>query len=62
MTSEGLGEMFEVDSADTCAGKFLLMSILGQAEGLAHADPEVRTFSNIILLNDTNLAKIEKKF
>ena len=27
MTSEGLGEMFEGDSADTGAGKFLLMSI-----------------------------------
>ena len=27
MTSEGLGEMFEGDSADTCAGKFLLTSM-----------------------------------
>ena len=27
MTSEGLGEMFEGDSADTCAGKFPLMSM-----------------------------------
>ena len=35
MTSEGLGEMFEGDSADTCAGKSLLMSTGGQAEGLA---------------------------
>ena len=25
MTSEGLGEMFEGDSADTCAGKFPLV-------------------------------------
>ena len=25
MTSEGLGEMFEGDSADTCSGKFLLV-------------------------------------
>ena len=25
MTSEGLGEMFEGDSADTCAGKFRLV-------------------------------------
>ena len=29
MTSEGLGEMFEGDSAGTCAGKFLLMSMWG---------------------------------
>ena len=27
MTSEGLGEMFEGDSADMCAGKFPLMSM-----------------------------------
>ena len=27
MTSEGLGEMFEGDSADMCAGNFLLISI-----------------------------------
>ena len=27
MTYEGLGEMFECDSADMCAGKFLLVSI-----------------------------------
>ena len=39
MTSEGLGEMFEGDSADTCGG--VLMG--GQAEGLACADPEART-------------------
>ena len=43
MTSEGLGEMFEGDSADTCAGKFPLMSMGGQAEGLACADPGART-------------------
>ena len=43
MTSEGLGEMFEGDSADMCAGKFPLVSMRGRAEGLAWADPEVRT-------------------
>ena len=43
MTSEGLGEMFEGDSADTCPGNFPLMSIGGQAEGLACADPRPRT-------------------
>ena len=43
MTSEGLGEMFEGDSADTCGGKFPLTSIGGQAEGLACADPGSRT-------------------
>ena len=39
MTSEGLGEMFEGDSADMCAGKFPIVSMGGRAEGLACADP-----------------------
>ena len=43
MTSEGLGEMFEGDSADMCAGKFPLVSMGGRAEGLACADPGART-------------------
>ena len=43
MTSEGLGEMFEGDSADMCAGKFLPVSMGGRAEGLACADPGART-------------------
>ena len=43
MTSEGLGEMFEGDSTDMCAGKFPLVSMGGRAEGLACADPGVRT-------------------
>ena len=38
MTSEGLGEMFEGDSADMCA-----MSMGGRAEGLACADLGART-------------------
>ena len=43
MTSEGLGEMFEGDSADTCAGKFPLVSMGGRTEGLACADLGART-------------------
>ena len=43
MTSEGLGEMFEGDSADTCAVKFPLVSMGGRAEGRACADPGART-------------------
>ena len=43
MSYEGLGEMFDGDSADTCSGKFPLMSMGGQAEGLACADMGVRT-------------------
>ena len=43
MTSEGLGEMFEGDSADTCSGKFPLMSMGDRAESLACADPGART-------------------
>ena len=43
MTSKGLGEMFEGDSADTCAGKFPLVSMGGRAEDLVCADPGART-------------------
>ena len=43
MTSEGLGEMFEGDSADTCAEIFPLVLMGGRAEGLACAVPGVRT-------------------
>ena len=43
MTSEGLGEMFEGDTADMYAGKFALVSMGGRAEGLACADPGART-------------------
>ena len=43
MSSEGLGEMFEGDSADMCAGKFSLTSMGGRAEGLACTDREART-------------------
>ena len=43
MTSVGLGLMFEGDSADMCTGKFPLMSMRGQAEGIACADPGART-------------------
>ena len=43
MTSEGLGEMFEGDSADTCGEKFPLVSMGSQAEGLACADLGART-------------------
>ena len=43
MTSKGLGEMFEGDSTDMCAGKFPLVSRGGLTEGLACADPGART-------------------
>ena len=43
MTFEGMGEMFEGDSADTCAKKIPLVSMGGRAEGLACADPGART-------------------
>jgi hypothetical protein len=40
MTSDCLGEMFEADSADMCAGKFPLVAMGGRAKGLAFADRE----------------------
>ena len=43
MTSEGLGEMFEGDSADMCDGKFPLVPMVGRAESQASADLEVMT-------------------
>ena len=43
MTSEGLREMFEGDSGDTCTGKFPLMLMGGQVDGLACADLGART-------------------
>jgi hypothetical protein len=43
MTSEGLVEMFEGDSADTRDRKFPLGSMGDRAEDLACADPGART-------------------
>ena len=43
MTSEGLGAMFEGDSADMSDKKFPLESMRGRAEVLALADPGART-------------------
>ena len=40
MTSEGLGEMFEGDSADMCARKFPHMLMGERANGPACADGE----------------------
>ena len=40
MTSEGLGEMFEGDSADTCARKFPLVLMGGRGNGPACAAGE----------------------
>jgi hypothetical protein len=40
MTSDGLGEVFKGDSADTCAGKFPLVLMWGRANGQAFADGE----------------------
>ena len=43
MTFYGLGEVFESDYADKCADTCPLVSIGGWVEGLACADPGVRT-------------------
>ena len=43
MTSEGFGEMFGGDFADTCSKKIPLLSIAGGVEGLACADLGART-------------------
>ena len=43
MSSEGLGEMFQGDSADRCAEKFPLVSMGVRAECPACADTGART-------------------
>ena len=43
MTSEGLGNMFEGDSADMFTGQFRLTSMGGQVEGLVCAEPGEKT-------------------
>ena len=40
MASEGLGEMFEGDSADTCGEKILLVLMVGWADRQACIDVE----------------------
>ena len=67
MTSEGLGEMFEGDSAETGAGKFPLVSMGGRAEGLACADPGARTpigasgnFSSFVFFSSYRCSKPQK--
>ena len=40
MTSEGLGEVFQGDSVDMCAGKFSLVSMGRRANGQVCADGE----------------------
>jgi hypothetical protein len=63
MIWEGLGEEFKGDSADTCGGKFSLVSMGGRANGQACADGERgppsaraeinnRFFLSPLLLND----------
>ena len=64
MTSEGLGEMFEGDSAGHFAEKFPLMSMGGQAEGLACADPGARAPIGVsgILLIAVNIVRVRYCF
>ena len=62
MTSEGLGEMFEGESVDMCAGKCPLMLMGGRAEGLCgpgSEDPHrlERNLRQLILLDLEELNK-----
>ena len=67
MSSLGLGEMFEGDSADRCAGKFPLVSMGVRAECPACADTGARTpigasgiwhFFSFLLVVVTTVAKL----
>ena len=50
MTSEGLGEMFEDDSADTCSGKIPLTLMGVRASGMRYF--LLSHFVNILFAND----------
>ena len=52
MTSEGLGEMFEGYSAETCAGKIPLVPMGVRAEGPACVDRGARPPSALAELHD----------
>ena len=65
MTSEGLGEMFEGDSADTCARKFSLTS-MGAKWRVSHAQtrergphPRERNFVGYIYLRFAELTVVQ---
>ena len=62
MTSEGLGEMFEGDSADTCAGKFPL-TLMGAERRVSRAQtrergPHRRERKLLIFVNKFEYAEI----
>ena len=61
MTCEGLGEMFEGDSEDTCARKFPLVSMGGRAEGLACAETGEPTTIGVSGNLSTNFYTIDPK-
>ena len=63
MTLEGVWEMFEGYSAETCAGKNPLVPMRGRAKGPACADTGARTpigasriFPHLLLLVGTRIA------
>ena len=65
MTSEGLGEMFEGNSADTCADFFLTHVDGVPSEGQACADPGGRTdidvSGNLFFFFLTTITKISPR-
>ena len=61
MTLEGLGEMFEGYSVETCDGKILLVPIEGQVESPACANLGARTpvnASRIFIITMSNWKRI----
>ena len=59
MTSEGLGEMFEGDSADTCAGKFPLTS-MGAERRVSRAQTRERKFKSEFSDNTARICSLLK--
>ena len=51
MTSEVYGDMFESDSADTCTGQILFMSMGGRAKGQVCVDPGARTPIGVLTIS-----------
>ena len=48
MTSKGLGEMFEADCADTCAGKFFSLPVVGGDNITYTMDPIYLKFTKLM--------------
>ena len=61
MTSDGLGEMFEGDSADKCAAKFLLV-LMGDERRVSRAQTRERGPQSVLaeIISDLSYVSLEE--